>query len=331
VSRYRDQAGAALRAVRILSPARYAWLGRASRPPSPQIRAGMGERELREHLVASVREELYASFYRHGRPVPARWGESEPVAPDPWLADALSRANRGRGSWEPGWRIARLQAAEAVVTSARLRARVAPSDCRPCDGDLRPGSPVEVRLPKELPALSPGFHTVLADAGAPAPATAPLVRVYWNVGYAGAPALVAALSSRLNGEHVPFRLKIADHPLRLDRCDAAVLYLPGDALAGLEPALLRIAAALMPRLRPLVPAFTLPLAPGVALAEERGAAESFGERRCALLADAIVRIHERGIEPLGAQVDAVAERFAEDGIRLDAPYREPSPGGRHVL
>lgn len=331
MSRYREQAGAALRAVRILSPARYAWLGRASRPPSARIRAEMGERELRGQLVASVREELYASFYCHGRPVPARWGQSEPVAADPWLADALSRANRGRGGWEPGWRVERLEATEVVVTSARLRARVAAGDCRTNDGELRPGSPVDVRLPKELPALSPGFHTVLADAGAPAPATAPLVRVYWNVRRAGAPALVAAVSSRLNAQQVPFRLKIADHPLRLDRCDAAVLYLPGDAFAGLEPALRQIAAALTPRLRPFVPAFTQPLAPGVGLAEERGAAESFGERRCALLADAVVRVHERGIEPLGAQVEAVAERFAEDGIRLDAPYREPSPGGRHVL
>ena len=80
-------------------------------------------------------------------------------------------------------------------------------------------------------------------------------------------------------------------------------------------------------LGPQIPAFTLELAPGVGLAENAAAAESFGMRRCALLADAVVRAHEHAI----AALDAVAARFAEDGVLLDAPYLEPSLDGRHVL
>jgi class II lanthipeptide synthase len=166
---------------------------------------------------------------------------------------------------------------------------------------------------------------VVSDAAASSRA---VVRVYWSVTRASAPGLVRELSSRLNGEQVPFRLKVADHPSRLDRCDAAVLYLPHDAFEALRATLGDVACSL--RLRARVPAFTLELTPGVGLAEDDGAGESFGVRRCAALADGIVRAHEQGLAEAGA-LDAIAERFAEDGLELDAPYREPSLAGRHVL
>jgi hypothetical protein len=332
VSRYRDQVAAALAAVTILGPTRYAWLGRASRPLPARIAAELGEQERRTYLVACLREELYCSFYCHGGPVMARWGEPEPPFGDPSLVDALSRANSGRGSWEPGWTVERVDGDVAVVamTTSHLRARVPLADCKAANGEVRPGAAVGVRLPKELPELSPGFYTVVGDVAEPNP-PASLVRVYWHVTRAGAPALVAALTSGLNGERVPFRLKVVDHPLRLARCDAAVLYLRGDAFRALEQTLRDVAAALGKRLQRRIPAFTLELAPGVGLAEEDGDSESFGVRRCALLADGIVRAQERGATDPAEQLAAVVERFGEDCVRLDAPYLEPSLEGRHVL
>jgi HopA1 effector protein family len=85
------------------------------------------------------------------------------------------------------------------------------------------------------------------------------------------------------------------------------------------------------RLQPHVPAFTLELAPGVGLSENDPEAESFGSRRCALLAEGIVRAHEQGIVRDSARVDAVAARFVEAGVLIDAPYLDPSLAGRHVL
>jgi hypothetical protein len=158
-----------------------------------------------------------------------------------------------------------------------------------------------------------------------------VLRAYWHVTAAGAPALMAALTARLNTRRVPFRLKVADHPARLDRCDGAVLYLPGAGLAAVRATLLEVAAALAPRLRPAVPAFTLELAPGLGLAEHDGGAESFGTRRCRLLAEAILRAHARGIVSVDERIAVVSERFAEEGIRIDAPYREPRLAGRHAL
>jgi hypothetical protein len=313
VSRYRDQVAAALQAVGIPGP----------------IAAELDDAERRDYLVACLREELYSSFYCHGRPVPARWGDPEPPFPDGRLVAEMSKANTGRGSWEPGWTVERLEGELAVVASARFRARVGVGDCR-TSGTVRPGAVVSLRVPSELPERSPGFYTVLGDVAEPAPPGS-RVRVYWSITRIGAPALVAALASRLNGQGLPFRLKVANHPHRLQRCDAAVLYLRGDVFPAVRESLAEVAATLMKHLRPQIPAFTLELAPGVGLAEDAVDGESFGVRRCALLADGIVRVHARGIEGTDARLDAVATRFAEDGVRIDAPYLEPSLDGRHVL
>ena len=64
--------------------------------------------ERRSYLVAGLREELYRSFYCHGRPVPARWGNRGPSAADWWLTQAMSEANSGLGSWDPGWTVLRI-------------------------------------------------------------------------------------------------------------------------------------------------------------------------------------------------------------------------------
>ena len=329
MSPYREQVAAALRAATIRGPLRYAWLGRTSRRLAGALEDAMDDAARDAYLVSSLGNELYASFYCHGRPVPARFGEPAPLAPDPGLAAALSSANAGAGGWQAGWTVERITGADAVVMSD-VRARVPLSDCRAAGG-VRPGAEVHIRVPKEHLWLAPGFYTALSDAAVDVESARAVLRVYWNVTPLGAPALMRALTTRLNATEVPFRLKIADHPFRLDRCDAAVLYLPGASFDAVRVTLLEEAAELAPHLRPPIPAFTLELAPGVGLAEHDGGAASFGTVRCRLLAEAIVRAHRHGVTQLGERVAVVADRFAEGGIGIDAPYREPSLSGDHVL
>jgi hypothetical protein len=330
MSRYGDQIVAALRAVQIRGPTRYAWLGRASRPLPAELEAAMDDGARQSYLASCLGTELYWSFYCQGRPVPARWGEREPAIADPWLVAALSRANTGRGGWQRGWTVERLEDGAAIVATSRIRARIPISDCH-APGGLRPGAAVSVRVPKELPSLAPGFYTAVADAPADVEWAPGVVRAYWHVTRTGAPELMGALTARLNAAEVPFRLKVADHPFRLERCDAAVLYLPAGRFHALRETLLEVAAAVTAHLRPRIPAFTLELAAGVGLAEDDGGAEGFGTRRCSLLADGIVRAHAHGLTGVVSRVGAVAERFAQDGVQIDAPYREPSLSGRHVL
>ena len=329
---YRDQLSAAVRAVTIRSPTDYAWLGRPCRPLPASVRDALSGFECRRHLVASLREELYSSFYTTGGPVPARWGRVQPVGSDPQLAAALSAANAGSGTWEPGWTVDRHDGDEAIVATPRLRVRVSAAECRAEDaGPIHPGVAVSVRLPKELPALSPGFFMVLGEAEFEGVTSGATLRVYWHTTASAAPALVRSLSVRLNAETVPFRLKVANHPIRFDRCDAAVLYLPIEAFEGVRAMLAHVAMTVASRLRPRTPAFTLALAPGVGLAESPATGESFGEHRCRLVADGIVGADERGVAPGEARVEAVIENLAKSGVKIDAPYLEPSLDGQHVL
>jgi hypothetical protein len=329
---YRDQLVAALRAVTIRSPTEYAWLGQPSRPLPRLVRDALSAVECRRHLVASLREELYSSFYTTGGAVPAHLSRVRPVGSDPQLAAALSVANTGSGSWEPGWTVERRDGGDAIVTTPRLRVRISTAECRAEDGGpIRPGAAVSVRLPTELPALSPGFFMVLGVAEFDGITSDATLRVYWHITPSGAPALVRALTSRLNAETVPFRLKIANHPIRFDRCDAAVLYLPIEAFEGVRAMLAHVALIMASRLLPQTPAFTLALAPGVGLAESPATGESFGEHRCRLLADGIVGADERGVAPRSSRVDAVIESLAENGVKIDAPYLEPSLDGLHAL
>jgi hypothetical protein len=315
MSVYRNQVAAALAAVTVLGPTRYAWLGRRSRPLPVTFDAALDDADRRRYLVACLAEELYHSFYCYGGPVPARWGESQPRWAEPQLLEALSRANSGRGSWENGWTVERVDGEEVVATGRRLRVRAVVADCRP--SAVAPEATVRLRLPPELRRLSPGFWLAVSDA----PCDRFDVRVYWNVTHAGAPALVEALTTPLNTAGVPFRLKVADHPFRFDRRDAAVLYLAADAFRAARTTIARAAAGLTGHLRPGTPAFTLDLAPGVGAAEDIDG-ESFGVRRCGQLADAVVAAHERS-----AGVGAIATHFAELGVDVDAPYR----AGRDVL
>ncbi len=246
------------------------------------------------------------------------------------MVEALSEANTGTGRWELGWTVLRIDGDEVIAATERLRTRLPAADCRAEAGALRPGAAIGVRVPKGLPELAPGFYTAVGDT-APPTAGGSLLRVYWNVASRGAPALVRIVTSRLNRERVSFRLKVADHGLRFDRCDAAVLYAWCDAFADVAGALRGSAAELEAYLGPRTPAFTLQLAPGVGLAEDGGDGESFGIRRCSLLAEGIARAHAREVVSVDERVDVVAERFAEEGIAIDAPYRDPSLANRHVL
>ena len=146
MSRYRDQVAAALEAVTIRGPTRYAWLGQASRSLPASLDATLDDAARRRYLLSTVREELYASFFCHGEPLSARAGRREPAA-DPWLVAAMSQANSGHGGWEPGWTVERIEDAAVVVAGRRLRVRVPIGDCSTPAGAIRPGAAVSVRMP----------------------------------------------------------------------------------------------------------------------------------------------------------------------------------------
>ena len=94
----------------------------------------------------------------------------------------------------------------------------------------------------------------------------------------------------------------------------------------------RALAATAAWLRSGSPAFTLPLARGVALAEYvTGDGGSFGTSRCRLLAEGLVDAHEHRARSLPERLDAVAARFAARGLDLDAPHLATPVSRSYVL
>jgi hypothetical protein len=185
--------------------------------------------------------------------------------------------------------------------------------------------------PKEQLGFSPGFYLAQSDVELDLSDAADLLRVYWHATPRGALLLMESLTRSLNGLGLAFRFKVVAHPDGYGRCDAAVLYLERQEFERAAPELVRVLGWAASELEPPVPAFTRRLAPGVAIAEDPGSAESFGWHRCGLLAEAVVAAHEQGVDDLAGRVGQVRRVFAEAGVSLEAPYLNAGSADRYGL
>lgn len=329
---YREQLALALRAVEVASPTSYSWFGNESRRLPRAVISALPRGGARAYLVDALQRELYRSFYSQGKPVPFAPGRGMPARTDHAFVDALSDANAGVGGWEPGWRVEMAEQATVRVARDGLRVRARPADCRAVRDRRRVGASVSLRRPKELRTGSPGFYTALGDAEPAQSGDAVELRVYFHVSAAGAAPLVAACTRALNEASVPFGLKVVDHPAGFTRCDAAVLYLEYDGHGRARDPLAATVSACAQHLLGAPPAFAKPLAHGVAVGEHRpSTGASFGSSRCRLVAEGVVAAYERGSSRLSDRIDAVAHRFAERGLDIEAPYLAPGSSGRYEL
>ncbi|HTN24811.1 MAG TPA: T3SS effector HopA1 family protein [Solirubrobacteraceae bacterium] len=295
---YEAQAADALGAVEARPPATYLWFGRRCEAPD---------------LAAAIRARLVADFHPTGAARPSR-STSAPAGSDGGaFAQALSQANNGRGSWQGGWRIGAAEDDGETTPVERpdgLRLYAPADDCR--DG--------EVRRPKELRGDRPGTYVALGDTPGPGD---PRARLSWTIAAAGAVTLVARVTYALNGAGIPFRLELLDDPRRYGDRDAAWLVVARDDVFAALKLLRPLLRALAPYRAAGAPAFTKPLARGLAVADEPAGGGSFAEHRCGLLADAVLAAGERAERSAAVRLALVRDRFAAAGVSLDAPYLEP--------
>jgi HopA1 effector protein family len=329
MSRYRMLVAEALRAVRISSPTRFCWHGASGPILPPDVESAMEPETARRYLVHTLQTHLYASFYCPGSARPYRpEGDLQPQLGFTPFVQSLSSANTGAGYREPGWLVVRRDDdGQVVVSRDGLTLWARPEEVA---GPAEPGAAVSVLLPKELLRLSPGFYLALGDAALDSEATT-IVRFYWNLRREGATALVAMLTTALNEEALGFRLKVINDPGGYLRCDAAVLYTSRSDYDRASDIVAATYPAIACHLKPAIPALTKPLAEGLGLAEDpRSAGDSFGMHRCQLLADALVRAHERA-GSAEARLEDVEARFNEEGISLDRPYLNPGSADDYAL
>ncbi|WP_148573430.1 T3SS effector HopA1 family protein [Nocardioides caldifontis] len=100
--------------------------------------------------------------------------------------------------------------------------------------------------------------------------------------------------------------------------DSTVLYLPADALDALHDPVEAMLNDIRPFLATTVPALTLRLGRGAALAQNPADGRPFGQHRCSLIAGTVLA--NRTL-PHGKIVDQVRDTFRRAGVDPQRPYR----------
>jgi Lanthionine synthetase C-like protein/HopA1 effector protein family len=320
---YLEQIEAAVRAVEITSDWSFTWLGRPSLRLPRSVTSALTPQTARELLRSGMQTRLYDDFYLRGgiaEPIVAPMRRSGGFGTADFV-DRLSAANRGTGSFQNGWTVVGPGDEGMVVERDGLALRVQPSDCRALDGNgIEPGADVLLRLPKELPAMSPGFYVAVGDAGMP---SGRVTRMYWHLTAPAAFDFISEITSRLNAARLQFTVKVVDDPDGFRRCDAGVLYLRKEDYRHVVDTLVGVYEELQPLLDRDVPALTKPLAPGLAVAEDPGEGESYGFHRCSLLADGLLAAFDAGESALEARVEAVLDTLSRARVDITRPYLSP--------
>lgn len=292
--------------------------------PSPAVRSALAAAvQLSREVLASetagakaLAEALYGGWYC-ALAAPAT---TPPHAP-PDLGPALRRAHHGSRQWDDGWLVtAAGPDGSAMVARPGKRRRVAPPDYVNL---VRPGVPPApgetVALPARVDWDDPAgwWVTESPEHGSPHDSA---VRLYWNVGAAGAGAAVGAITRALHRAAWAWALKCPRDAGGYARRDAIVVLAPAGSWTELAPRLQAIHREIGEALRPGVPRLTKQLARGLAVAEDPGAGESFGATRCRALARALVELRATGGLSSHDAPDSLAARLPAYGVDPACPH-----------
>jgi hypothetical protein len=321
---YREQMRSAIAAVTVLSPTSFSWFGKQAETLPPRINRTMTARTARNYLINQLQNLLYTEFYIRGTASRRVWNDEVEMARDADFVDTLSAANAGSGCCESGWEVTEITADEVAIRRDKLTLWVTREDLDMRGSDaVSCGAGLKLRMPKELRSISPGYYFALGDRAEPGDDTARLVRMYWNLRRESAEAFLREATLALNRGGFFFRLKLLNDPGSYARCDAGVLYIRRCDYGAVSLALGPVYASVAHRLKPRTPAFTKTLAPGLGLAEDPGHIESFGQHRCRLLAEGLIRGYEQNADNLDDRFRIACDCFKADGIDVDRPYLGP--------
>ncbi|GAA4670142.1 T3SS effector HopA1 family protein [Nocardioides nanhaiensis] len=282
----------------------------------PRELEGGRPRDLRPRLIGALYEVLHA-----GRAEEKDLGK---IGREPDVEQLLGAAVPHELAPRRAPVLRRDEDGSAVVELAGVRTRM-PAELVPANA--HPGELATLHLPAARPALSHGFYLLDGPHGGPDPRGG-LRRVYLHAeDPAAAARLWRPVLEHLNDAGVRYRSKALSHHEGYPRRDAVVVYLPLAAAGVAEE--LADAVAGLPGLAPDVSALAHRVGPGVAVADDPRDARpqyrelSFGEHRCAVLANALLRHAADPAHPLGA---LFAEECRAAGVRADAPaFNTPVP------
>jgi HopA1 effector protein family len=226
-------------------------------------------------------------LYLHWYSCPATAWDSAPIPPGRTnLLPALRASLAATGRWETGWVALQVMRDNACLTGRGQLTRIVAS------GDYanvaRPGVPVapgdELAVLDRLDWVDEptGFWSARSLEAEP---PHPLRRVYWSVGWDSIGAVLRRLVPVLDAADRPWSLKCPTQAAEFTRIDSLVVYVARADWPVFEAPVRALALRLSAYLRHSVPPLTLPIASGVALADSPARTQSFGQSRCAALAE----------------------------------------------
>jgi hypothetical protein len=251
------------------------------------------------------------------------------------FVDELSSANCGTGTWEPGWRIESIEPDGMLVVANQrddLTVWARPEQFSARTAPASVGSSGRLHIGKELRELLPGYYTALGNADQPLAddgGRVEILRLYWHLTAEIAATWMRELTHGLNAADVAFRAKVLSVPAAYFRADAGVLYLSTSDFGRTQHLLLELHRTVAQHLRPATPMLTKRLARGLAAAEDPADGRSFGQHRCQLVAEGLLRAFERGRTSAAARTEVVARRFAEEGLDVTRPWLNPGSRQRY--
>lgn len=319
--RPQPQLRVAVESVALDSQGGFRWLGRVGPRLLPGARTLLDDAGVRTHLVNQLTQCLYANFYVRGVPMPWR---DQPIpesrAARTAFVTELSRANVATGTWYSG-RLERIEGDYLVVRYGGLQvyARAEECDLRP-GAQPQPGQTIRMRLGRESLRSSPGYYLARGDRDLD---TSRTLRWYWHLEPRVAIEFVARATQALGANSIPYHMKVLADPALYVRCDAGVIYTARADAGRVAEQLAQVWLAIATNLRSNTPAFTRTIAPGVAIADDPGAGDSFGLDRCRLVAEGLARALEAGLETTDGRLAMVHERFLEVGLDPLRPHLAP--------
>lgn len=259
---------------------------------------------------------------------------------DPALLESLQHANQGRGVYQHGWKVTKLTSATHLcVQKGPITLWVnKETHLPPTQRQAKVNEIVSVRFPKERMFFMPGFYLALGNEMLDHRSM--VVRFYFHIDPAIAPELVARLTNSLNRAGIPFQLKILSNPQLYTRYDCAILYINKKHYSQTRHFVGQTYSSLCNLFRPEVPLFTKSIYPGLSVAEQPVASaditrldsksdyflylsESFGEHRCKLIAEGLIKEHLSGNRSYKGKLTGIIQEFEDAQLDLEKLYLNP--------
>lgn len=226
----------------------------------------------------------------------------------------LHNANQGRGYWDHGWQMIRHERNDILAVKDNLTIKLKPHQYRWVESSEQ-GADIAVRLPKNQ--LENGFYVAIGEAG---PVLEAGLELYFNVRAEGASSLMSAMTQALNILQLPFMFKMLYEPQEYRRYDAGILSIRCADYSLVRTALQPIYDQLCSDFDAQIPLLTLPLAPGIGLAEEpNNEPHNFGLHRCQLIAHGLLAAWENQEDP-EQRLRLIQQQFEQQHIDLQAPH-----------